>query len=88
MSLELEQLGQTAANLMDTLEADEDLPEGAVLEEVMVIAAVTWPANDGCGNYVYYACTSGRPWVQRGLLEQTHGAVLKNSRPFDPDEDE
>ena len=86
--LDIEELGIATADLMDTLEAQEGLPDEVRLEEVMIIAAVSWPVNEeGVGNSVFYRCSSSYPWVQKGLLEQAHHAVDRSSKPYEEDED-
>lgn len=80
------ELGQVTASLMDTLESAE-LPDGAEVEEVLVIASVTWPAGeDVCGHSTYYSCSSGRPWVQKGLLIEAGRAISSASRPYTGEE--
>lgn len=87
--LDLAELGIATAGLMDTLDAS-DLPAEARVEEIMVIAAVAWPAGDEgeTGQSTYYRCSSPYSWVQHGLLHQAAKAVDTSSRPYDQEEDE
>lgn len=87
--LDLAELGIAAADLMDTLDAG-DLPEEARVEEIMVIAAVAWPAGDEgeTGQSTYFRCSSPYSWVQHGLLHKATEAVERSSRPYDQEEDE
>jgi hypothetical protein len=84
--IDLEELGLAAAALMDTLAEVDNLPEEVRLEEVMLIAAVSWPAENGVGQSVYWRCSSSYPWVQRGLLEIAHKSVDRSGVPYEPEE--
>lgn len=87
--IDLEELGIATAALMDTLE-EADLPKESRVEELLVIAAVTWPCDeDGTtGNAVYYRCSSPLPWIQRGLLKQADRAIEASSVPYEDEEEE
>lgn len=81
----IDKLGHTAAEIMEKIEGDE-LPDGAAVAEVMVIAAVKWPIEgEGAGNCTYYRCSSAFPWVQKGLLDLAAEAVDSARRPWEPE---
>jgi hypothetical protein len=88
MSLDATTLGETTAALMETLDKI-DLPDGATIGEVFVIAAVVWPVGDddeASGSSVHYRCSSSFPWVQTGLLNAAARAIARSLRPYE-DED-
>lgn len=70
-SEETAKLGQTAMELMQDLEADEELPEGAVLEEIGLVASVRFPDPDGGEDLeaVHMRATSSNRLVQVGLFQ-------------------
>jgi hypothetical protein len=82
--IEPEKVGEEAMALMDQLNLTE-LPEGAYIDEVLVIAAVVFPTNDPdvSGSNTFYRCTSALPWIQKGLLVHAMRMIEMSGRPFE-----
>ena len=61
---------------------EEDGENGmAVVEEVMVIAAVSFgDADEESETTTYFRCSSSRPWVQSGLLREAEQAAYRSRR--------
>jgi hypothetical protein len=80
------EVGREAMALMDQLMVNR-LPEGARIEEVMVIAAITFPTGntEEAGSDLYYRCTSAFPWVQKGIAAHLFDAIRHNSQPWRPE---
>jgi hypothetical protein len=87
MTVDPSEVGKVAATLMDNIDMD-DLPPGAEVVEVLVLAGIVFPVPDepeASGSTIAYRCTSALPWVQKGLAEHLADAIKRNARRLDED---
>lgn len=73
-----EQIGDTAARVLANIERNgpDELIE---VDEVMVIVVVSYGEDeDSATGSLWYACTSARHHVQRGILVHANEAVTQN----------
>lgn len=75
MSLDVAKLGQSAAELMDSLADAYENDEGAEIGMVAIVVEVNGPDWTG----VDYRTTDGRRWVQEGLFGAAIRAVRNSS---------
>lgn len=66
MTLELDAVGRTAAELMDELAEQHGDEPNAVVDAVAIIVAV----SSDEGSTIRYRCSDRRQWVQRALIAE------------------
>lgn len=86
MTLELRQIGELTAQLMERLEEDYADIEAEV-GVVAVIVELNYVHSNGDDiSAIEYRCSDGRRWVQTGLFDAAKRAVIEFSE--NPDEDD
>lgn len=76
----LEKVTDAVDRIVDNIEKSAEDEIGSI-DEVIIICAVHYGSTeDGAGDIgsVFYACSTGRGFIQRGLLEDARRAVDEN----------
>jgi hypothetical protein len=81
------EVGREAMALMDQLNLNE-LPEGAFIDEVVVIAAVVFPTGnpEEIGTNTFWRSTTARPWTVKGLLRHVEKRIDEVARRVTPED--
>lgn len=79
MTLDLGDVGRTAAELMDVLAEDLEAETNPRVDMVAIVVAVSTDEWSG----IRYRCSDRRPWIQRAVLAE---ALELAEQPDDDDE--